>query len=111
MSRFGPESDLNKGGHLAQRGPHIQLKLKLGQKRNWGKKSLFSWFDREREEKGERGETRLPPKIYEVSLVAFCQAKNESSSHRREVHVGTWMKGFRRSSRRGDFGKSKLSGL
>ena len=41
---FGLESDPNKGGHVAQRGPHIQLKLKFGQKRNYGKKSPFSWF-------------------------------------------------------------------
>ena len=34
INRFGPESDPNKGGHLARREPHIQLKLKLGQKRN-----------------------------------------------------------------------------
>ena len=34
MSSFGPKSDLNEGGHVAQRGPHIQLKLKLGQKKN-----------------------------------------------------------------------------
>ena len=34
INRFEPESDLNKGRHVAQRGPHIQLKLKLGQKRN-----------------------------------------------------------------------------
>ena len=27
---FGLESDPNKGGHVARRGPHIQLKLKLG---------------------------------------------------------------------------------
>ena len=31
---FKPESDLNEGEHVGQRGPHIQLKLKLGQKRN-----------------------------------------------------------------------------
>ena len=31
---FGPKSDPNVGGHVARRGPHIQLKLKLGQKRN-----------------------------------------------------------------------------
>ena len=36
MNRFGPESDSNEGKHMARRGPHIQLKLKLGQKRNCG---------------------------------------------------------------------------
>ena len=34
INRFGPEFDPNEGGHMAQRGPHIQLKVKLGQKRN-----------------------------------------------------------------------------
>ena len=41
----------------------------------------FSWFDREREEKRERGEPRLPPKIYGVLLVSFCRAKNDRSLH------------------------------
>ena len=59
----------------------------------------------------EREEPRLPPKIYGVLLVGFRQVKNESSSHQRGVHVGTWKKGFRQKSKRGDFGKSKLSGL
>ena len=35
---FEPEWDPNEVGHLAQRGPHLQLKLKLGQKRNYGRK-------------------------------------------------------------------------
>ena len=34
INPYGQESDPNKGGHVARRGPHIQLKLKLGQKRN-----------------------------------------------------------------------------
>ena len=34
INRFKPESDPNDGGHVAQRGPHIQLKLKLGKNRN-----------------------------------------------------------------------------
>ena len=34
INRFESESDPNEGGHMARRGPHIQLKLKLGQKRN-----------------------------------------------------------------------------
>ena len=34
INLFGPESDSNEGGHVTQCGPHIQLKLKLGQKRN-----------------------------------------------------------------------------
>ena len=36
----------------------------------------------------ERGEPRLPPKIYRVLLVSFRRAKNESSSHRRGVCLG-----------------------
>ena len=59
----------------------------------------------------ERGEPRLPLKIYGVSLVDFHWAKNESSSHRRGVRVGTRKEGFHRRSKRGDFEKSKLSGL
>ena len=34
INSFGLESDLNEGGHVARFGPHIQFKLKLGQKRN-----------------------------------------------------------------------------
>ena len=34
INRFRLESDPNEGGHVARREPHIQLKLKLGQKRN-----------------------------------------------------------------------------
>ena len=34
INRVEPKSDSNEGGHLTQRGPHIQLKLNLGQKRN-----------------------------------------------------------------------------
>ena len=30
INHFGPKWDPNKGGHVARRGPHIQLKLKLG---------------------------------------------------------------------------------
>ena len=44
-------------------------------------------------------------------MVSFRRAKNESLSHRQEVHVGTWKEGFRQRSKRGDFGKSKLLGL
>ena len=33
-NRFEPKSNLNKGGHVAQHGPHIQLKPMFGQKRN-----------------------------------------------------------------------------
>ena len=34
INRFGLESDSNEGRHVARHGPHNQLKLKLGQKRN-----------------------------------------------------------------------------
>ena len=34
INRFGQESDPNEGGHVARHAPHIQLKLKLGKKRN-----------------------------------------------------------------------------
>ena len=33
MSSLGLELDLGEGGHVARCGPHIQLKLKLGQKK------------------------------------------------------------------------------
>ena len=66
----------------------------------------------ERERRREKEENqRLPPKIYGVTLVGFHLAKNESSSHRRGVRVDTWKEEFCRRSKRGDFGKSKLSGL
>ena len=47
------------------------------------KRTHFLGFDREREEKREREESRLPSKIYGVPLVGFRQAKNESLSHQR----------------------------
>ena len=50
----------------------------------------------------EKGDPRLPPKIYGVPLVGFCWAKKKSSSHRGGVRVGTWKEGFHRSSKRGD---------
>ena len=75
------------------------------------KKSSFPGFDRERKEKRERGESRLPPTIYGVPLIVFRRAKNESSSHRRGVRVSTRKEGFHRSSKRGDFRNSRLSSL
>ena len=75
------------------------------------RRSHFSWLT-ERERRGEEDESqRLSPKIYGVSLVSFRRAKNESSSPRQRVRVGTWNEGFHRRSKREDFGKSKLSGL
>ena len=65
---------------------------------------------RERGDEGKRRD-KFPPTIYEVPRVSFHQAKNKSSSHRREVHVGTLKEGFHQRSKRRDFGKSKLSGL
>ena len=44
INYFGLQLDPNEGGHTARRGPHIQLKLKLGKKRSLGKNSPFSWF-------------------------------------------------------------------
>ena len=34
ISHSWSELDPNEGGHVARRGLHIQLKLKLGQKKN-----------------------------------------------------------------------------
>ena len=34
INRYRPNSDQNAGGHVARRGPHIILTLKLGQKRS-----------------------------------------------------------------------------
>ena len=44
-------------------------------------------------------------------MVGFHRGKNKSSLHRRGVHEGTYKEGFRRRSKKGDFGRSKLSGL
>ena len=66
----------------------------------------------ERERIREKNEIqRFPSKIYGVPLVSFRRAKSESSLHPRGVCVGTWKEGFHRRSKRGYFGKSKLSGL
>ena len=63
------------------RGHTSNLNLSSDKKGIREKRAHFSWFDREREEKRERGERRLPPKIYGVPLVGFRRAENESSSH------------------------------
>ena len=42
INGFKPKSDSNEGGHVARCGPHIQLKFKLGQKGNEGKKRAHS---------------------------------------------------------------------
>ena len=103
INHFRPKSDPNEGGHIARCGPHILLKFELGEKRNWGKKSQISWFDREREDRRERGKPRLSPKIYGVPLVGFCQAKNESSSHRRGVRLGYLERGISPKFQEGRF--------
>ena len=76
------------------------------------KRAHFSWFDRESERREEEEEIQeLPSKIYGVPLVGFRPSKNESSSHRRGVRAGTKKEGFHRRSKKGDFGRSKLSSL
>ena len=92
-------------------GHTSKLNLSWDKRGNRAKRAHFPVFDREREEKREIGDPRLLPKIYKVPLISFRQAKNKSSSHRRGVHVGTWKEEFRRSSKRGDLWKLKLSGL
>ena len=76
---------------MAQRGPPIQLKLKLD-KREMREKGadFFGWFMRERD-RGEKGNriVKLPSKIYGVLWLSFRQAKNKSSLHQQEVRVGT----------------------
>ena len=66
-NRFEPKSNLNKGGHVAQHGPHIQLKLMLGQKRNYGKKNpiflVLIKKERERRRYKEESQAFLPRSI------------------------------------------------
>ena len=89
INGFGPELDSNEGGHVARRGPHIQLKLSWDKRGIRAKRAHFSyWFTRERERERER-RAKLPSKIYGVQWVGFRRAKNKSSSHQREVRVGT----------------------
>ena len=71
------------------------------------KKSPIPISSRER----EKMRAKLPSKVYGVPWVSLHRAKNKSSLHRREVCMGTLKEGFRQRSKRGDFGKSKLSGL
>ena len=55
-----------------------------------------------REEKREKGrELQLLPTIYEDRLVGICQAKNESSSTRRGIHMGIENTGFHRGFKQG----------
>ena len=59
INGFGPELDSNEGGHVARRGPHIQLKLSWDKRGIRAKRAHFSyWFTREREREREREESQ-----------------------------------------------------
>ena len=65
---------------------------------------IFCWFGRER--KGEKKEMRnkkfkLLSSIHRVPSVGIRRAKNESSSTRRGLHVGTENTRFHRGFKRG----------
>ena len=59
----------------------------------------------------ERKHSNLLSPIPKVPPVGIRRIKNESSSTRRRLSVGTKKEGFHRRSKGGDFRKSKFSGL
>ena len=72
INGFGPELDSNEGGHVARRGPHIQLKLSWDKRGIRAKRAHFSyWFTRERERERERGEPSFLPRSMEFRGSVF----------------------------------------
>ena len=59
MSSFKLKLDPGMCEHVARRGPHIELKLKVGPKMNYGKKEpIFLVRPREREKKKKKDESQ-----------------------------------------------------
>ena len=75
------------------------------------KRAHFPGFDRVREEKRERGEPMLPPKIYKVPLVDFRQVKNKSSSHRPRGMRGYLKRGISPKIQEGRFWEIEVVGF
>ena len=69
---LGPEPDPNEGGHVALRGPHIQLKPSWDKRGIKAKRAHISnWFMREIEEKRERGDLSFLPRSTEFRGSVF----------------------------------------
>ena len=85
--------------------------LNLNKKGKLGQKIRFLLLCKHESEKREKEEGQeLPSKIYGVLLIEVRKAKNESSSHRRGLHVGTKNVGFAEDPNE-ELGKSKVSSL
>ena len=87
---------------MLRRGPRIKLKLK--QKGKLGQKITFFFLllcMRESERREKEESQGLLSAIYGDSSVEVHRVKNESSSHRRGLHVGTENAGFFQGSKRG----------
>ena len=83
-------------------------KMKERVKREKGKS--FSWFflvyGRRREEGNWSEKLYLLSKIYRDRAIGFHRSKRQSSSTRRELHVGTRIWGFRQTLRGREFSYS-----
>ena len=77
------------------------LRIKLGKKRFLGKRSHFLCFSCKREREKEIEEIKLLSSIYGVTSIGIRRVKNESSSTRRELRVGTENTGFHGGFKRG----------
>ena len=99
MSGFGPKTETNKCGHVARCEPQLKLYVKKVLKA--GKDFISYWFTRESERREKEEIQELPSKMYRVPSVEVHRAKNESSSHRQGLRMGTENTGFRRGSKRG----------
>ena len=61
---------------------------------------FFCCVSRENERRGKEESQEPPSKIYRISSVEVCWAKNKSSSHQQGLCMGTENLGFRQGSKR-----------
>ena len=68
----------HEGGHVARRGPHIQLKLSWDKRGIMTKRAHFSCrFTQESEENRERGEPSLLPRSTEFHGSVFVEPRTK----------------------------------
>ena len=89
INHFELESDPNEGGHVARRGPHSQLKLKLGQKVGLGKKGPISLVLIVRERRREKRRAKASSQDLQSSVGLFL-----SDQERKFIASTRGMRGY-----------------